>query len=460
MKRTCSQIVLVLSLSCGAAIAAPYPNEFAHGITVHPDDIHPLIEIAVPDDVYQHVTRADLADVRVFNANDSVVPHALCPAPTSTNPIVESVVLPVFELQATRAEGEGARIDVNAPGGVAVRIESDKKDGGVPASSQTQAHVIDAREANGALRSIQFEWQSPDNASEAHVRIEASDDLDRWRTIVAASTLVRLERDGQHLRRQRIPLPEQRYSYLRVARTDRGPALRISGVIAERVADPVAIDPLWVAPKLLPPEDNALVFDAERRAPITHARLRLLTQNTSVRVEISSRDDPKQPWVRRWSGEVYSIEANGAQRQSPPAQFASTSDRYWRIAYVAPSTPLKPPPSLELGYHPARLRFLAQGDGPFTLAFGSRRAEPAPAPAQHCNSLLSDVPVADLEGYMATGTTGSMRVLGGATALEPKPKKTPAKQIILWAVLAGGTALLVAMALSLLKRVRVDQTAD
>src|SRR5690606_23678118 len=120
-------------------------------------------------------------------------------------------------------------------------------------------------------------------------------------------------------------------------------------------------------------------------------RMKLPAQNTSVRVEIASRDDPQQAWVQRWSGEVYSIDANGTQRESAPAQFASTSDRYWRVAYIAPSTPLNPPPSLELGYHPARLRFLAQGDGPFTLAFGSRRAEPAPAPAQHCNSLLSDV---------------------------------------------------------------------
>ena len=52
------------------------------------------------------------------------------------------------------------------------------------------------------------------------------------------------------------------------------------------------------------------------------------------------------------------------------------------------------------------------------------------------------------------GYTGPVISLGGADALKIPPKQTPLKVVILWAVLVVGVALLVGMALSLLKRVR------
>jgi hypothetical protein len=52
------------------------------------------------------------------------------------------------------------------------------------------------------------------------------------------------------------------------------------------------------------------------------------------------------------------------------------------------------------------------------------------------------------------GYLGQVMQLGGADALKDPPKKTPLKVVILWAVLVIGVALLVGMALSLLKRVR------
>jgi hypothetical protein len=44
--------------------------------------------------------------------------------------------------------------------------------------------------------------------------------------------------------------------------------------------------------------------------------------------------------------------------------------------------------------------------------------------------------------------------LGGEDALQPLPKQTPARLVVLWTVLVVGVGVLVAMALVLLKRVR------
>jgi hypothetical protein len=222
-------------------------------------------------------------------------------------------------------------------------------------------------------------------------------------------------------------------------------------VTAERVGAALEFDPVWfMATNHVTDDIEVLFYDSGRRAPVTYARLRLPQENSSVHVTLHSRDDAKAPWSDRWDGEAYRIVTDTQRRESPPAQFAATSDRYWRLK-IAKDPQLYRATVLELGYRPARLRFLAQGSGPFTLAYGSRRAEVSPASA--CDALLADFGSAERSKLVAEGSLQVARVLGGDTALRPVPKQTPVRLVVLWSVLIVGVGLLVAMALALLKRV-------
>ena len=453
MKLIHLRVCLALSFVSSICSAATHVDDYSKGIAISVSSDRPLVEVQVPDAVYRTIARADLADIRVFNSDGAPVPHALCAAPNAAMPIVTLESLPVFELHAAAARlGNESQIDVNTSGGTEVRIIEETSRDLPESATQTRAHVLDARSITDALRSIQFEWRSPDGASEAHVRIEASEDLDKWRTVVDATTLLQIAREGQQLRRERVPLPEQRYPFLRVARSDRGPPLQITAVTAERVKESETIEPVWFTADVLPStNDREALFDTARLAPVSYARLHLPQDNMSVRVRVQSRNGQQDQWRTRWSGEAYAIVAGGERRISPPAQFSPHHDRYWRVEYADPIGASSASPTLELGYRPARLRFLAQGNGPYTLAFGSRRAELGPS--QQCASLISDVPSSKLDELVAAGAFGAQRTLGGARALQPLPKETPIRLIVLWAVLVVGVALLVAMALALLKRV-------
>ena len=441
----------LLSLTSAAFAAAPGPQDYARGVQVDALSDRPLLEAVLPDDVYRVVTRADLGDVRVFNADGAVVPHAFCAAPSADEPVVTLEDLPVFEVQgATQAPRTGTHVEVQTANGTAVKVQEGEAQTTV-GGTETLAHVIDARTITDPLRSIEFDWQTPDGASEAHVRIEASEDLDQWQTVVNASTLLKVTRGTEELRRQSVPLPERPYKYLRVVRTDRGPPLQIASVVAKRVMPAQSIEPMWFAANTMTSnEEGVLLFDSAHLAPVVYARLVLPQENTSLRVQIASRSDDKAQWRQRWSGEVYSIVTDGQQRVSPPAEFASTADRYWRVASAKAGAGLDPAPTLELGYRPTRLRFLAQGAGPFTVAFGSRRAEAAPA--QQCDSLLEGMGQRDRAQLIGEASLRPSQVLGGDAAFKPLPKKTPVRLFLLWGVLVVGVALLVAMALSLLKR--------
>lgn len=431
--------------------ASPTLDDYAQGIDIVASSGLPLVEATVPDAVYQTVTRADLGDVRIFNAEGRPVPHAFCAAPASAEPAITEHSLPVFQLRdAPEAASGGSRVEVQTAGGTQVNVV--EAGGDQPVAVNGRIHIIDARESEDPIRAIQFDWQSPDSASQAQVSIEASDDLDRWHVLVPASTLLLATRGDQQLKRERIELPAQAYDYLRVQRTDGGPPLAITGVTAERVGAAEEIEPTWFMATVLVTDDpDVLFFETGRRAPVTYARLRLPQENSSVRATLHSRDDAKAPWSERWNGEAYRIVTDTQRRESPPAHFDTTSDRYWRLK-IAKDPQQYRETVLELGYRPARLRFVAQGSGPFTLAYGSQRAEVSVA--SPCDALLADVAPDERSKLVAEGTFQTARVLAGDTALHAPPRQTPVRLVVLWSVLIAGVGVLVAMALVLLKRVR------
>jgi hypothetical protein len=450
-------IVRAMFLAMSSVLAAspifaapPSKNDYAKGMPVEAPYSQPMIEAVLPEEVYRTVTRDDLGDLRVFNAEGLPVPHAFCAAAQVEEPEVTEQSLPVFVLRGREpVYTSGARVEVQTSGGTRVGVD-DSSQSDTDAANRL-IHIIDAREVS-ELRAIRFDWSSSDGVSEVKVRIEASDDLDRWQTIVSTSTLLLVQQGGQELRRERIELPTRAYEYLRVQRIDGGPPLAINSVMAEQVGAAVAIEPVWFSANLLQSnEADSMFFDAAHVAPVTYARFRLPRENSSVGVSIQSRRDEKSPWYTRWSGESYIVVTDTNRRESPPARFQPTTDRLWRVQ-IQNDAQLYQGANLELGYYPARVRFLAQGAGPFTVAFGSRRAEPA-RPAQ-CDGLLADVSAADRERMVEAGYAGAVVSLGGESVLQPLPKKTPIKVVVLWGVLVAGVALLVGMALSLLQRVR------
>lgn len=433
-----------------SAAALPSKNDYASGMTVDASYQRPMIEMVLPDEVYRLVTRADLGDLRVFNADGMPVPHAFCAAPQSMAPQVTEQSLQVFVLRGRdQVYTESSRVNVETSSGT--RVDVQESAAPAPEVVSGLIHIIDARDTE-PLRAIRFDWRSPDGASEVKVRIEASDDLDRWQTVVSASTLLLAQQGERELRRERIQLPLREYEYLRVQRVDDGPPLIVNSVTAEEVSEAEEIEPMWfTATRVASDEAGALMFDAEHVAPVTYARVRLKQENSTASVALQSRPDDESPWRNRWRGESYVIVSETVRRESPPARFQPTTDRYWRMQ-ILKDPQVYQDSALELGYRPARLRFLAQGARPFTVAFGSRRAEVA-RPAV-CDGLLADVSAAHRERIIEPGYAGQIMPLGGADALKVPPKKTPLKVVILWVVLVVGVAVLVGMALSLLKRVR------
>lgn len=453
--------LLLLTLIAAGSKAAP--QDFREAVELQPVQARPVAELALPDSVYQGVTRADLADLDVFNAEGTPVPHAFCapPQPAAEAPVPTEQALPVFPLQGAKPAASGtSRVDVTGRDGLAVTVQS-----ATPAAtggSEVSAYVIDARQLPHALLALRVRWRSPDGASELHVRIEESEDLDQWRVLVPHTTLVHAGAAGQTLQRELIPLPQGPRNYLRISRQDAGPAPILDEVLGEMQlpARQEPEQPVWFSATPLPLEPGQPgSYDAQRLAPVTTADIALPAPNMDLEVALQSRPGTTAEWRTVWSGPLYDIGSGEERRSSPRPRFAPDSDRYWRIQLLQGAPTLGGGElALKLGYHPLHLRFLEQGSAPYQLAYGSARVPPQ-GPSYACDSLLQGLPRAELQNLIGAVGIGAPHPLGGESALQPLPppkKPTPARQIVLWAVLLLGAALVVWMALSLLGRIRRD----
>lgn len=438
---------VMLASVATSALADANLNDFARGFLVSAESGQPLVRVMLPDEVYQTSTTPTLNDVAVFNAEGTEIQHAICPSPEVQPEQIEERSLAIFESNTSGAERDGTNVEVQTSAGTRVNIDEQHS-----GSNPETRFLIDARSVDAPIRAITFDWSSTDHASEVRVSIESSADLDSWHTVVPSTTLLRVSGAQSELRRDRVQLPATRYEYLRVRRVDGGPLLQLTSVTADVVIAPTAIEPIWiVAEPQRSTSGSDLLFDSGRVAPISFVRLRMPLDNYSVAVQLATRANEDGQWIPRWSGESYVVTSGSERRESDPARVGAIADRYWRV-HVTRGTAANL--SLELGYLPSRVEFVTQGAGPYTVAFGSRRAEHAPAVP--CGSLLGNIPVADREKLVAEGMAGVVKDLGGETALQPLPRKTPTRLVVLWGSLLAGVAVLVGMAASLIKRLRSD----
>jgi hypothetical protein len=377
-----NQIVIIFLTSTSLALAADKPANFAYGLPLEADGKDALYEVLLPAAVYRGVFRADLGDVRVFNGAGEVVPHAWRPRRTSETETAKPVALTLFPLKAE----EGTSVDAisvrvrRGPGGrssVDVTTSAGGPRKGGP--KRTVGYLVDLTALDRALRAIELDWQPLPDGFAGRLRVDASDDLASWRTLVAAAPLVSLEMAGQKLQQKRIELPPLKANYLRLSWAQRDGAPELASASGEPVGKIVEAPREWTqAEPAKGGKPGEYLFDLRGRHPVDRVRLQLPDANTVVQVELLARDRAEQPWRPVARGVAYRLRRDAGEIASPDFAVGATTDRYWLLRVdqrgggVGSGTP-----KLEAGWVPHGLVFAARGEPPFQVAYGNRDAKPA-----------------------------------------------------------------------------------
>jgi hypothetical protein len=437
--------------SCALIAAAPAraeaPSDYAAALAIAPQGTEALQRVELPVAVYANAQHADLADLRVFNAANELVPYALVgdatPAPHAPETF-SPPVFPVWSVPGKRIDELDVRIEQRADGTVAsirtVNVPAPKAN----AERHAINYIIDASKIELPIAVMRPQWTGvPDNYV-GTARVEASDDLKGWRTLVAGATLVYLAQGQARLQSDRIQFPPTRAKYYRVTFGPNAPFL---------------IDMQMDAPALRPERRRQSVrvsgqpgakpgeidYDLNVRAPIDRLRIDVRQTNALAPVRIESRPDASAEWRPIATTIAYRLVRDGKEISSPEIPVATNASPRWKLVVDPASGGLgNPPPELEASWPVRNLVFVARGAGPFTLAVGRKDAKAASLPIA---SLMPGYRE-DAETLLPAATVGDARI-----APPPAPPMLTAligehepQKIALWAALAAGVALLAVMA--------------
>ena len=429
------------------ANAAERPMDFAYGMAIAADGAQALYEIEIPAAVYRAVTRADLGDVRVFNGQGEVVPHALRPRVAVKEQAGGPVSLPSFPLW-----GEGAnqldelnlRIDKRGDGAI-VEVHSGGKNS---AEKKLRGYLLDASALPQALTRLEFDWQSAGSFI-GTVRIEGSDDLAHWRVLADNAALARLSFGGQQVTRNRVELRATKVKYLRVSWPESQPPLAALTVLAEPSPIVVAAPRLWQSFAVAPSSGKSGEYGYDLGGAFTFDRLRVrLPQvNTLVQLQVLSRVKSSDEWRLATSALVYRLRERDAEVASPEIIVTSHGERYWLLRFDQKGGGVGSGDlGIEIGWVPHKLVFAARGGGPFQLAYGSRLVKPA---ALAIDALIPGYKT-KAEFTVAQATLGEPMTLAGVSRLAAS---RDFKTLMLWGSLILGVTVLGWMALRLSRQV-------
>lgn len=457
--------VMVLLTTAGAAGADDpvKPEEFAYGFRLDARMGAPFQEVVLPVDFYRGVARADLQDSAVFDADGKTVPHAFR-SPGQPSPARMTEWLPVFPVAGRKGrEANGLALSFKkAPDGTLLEM---KTSGGEDAGERTVAYILDASFLNDSYSALELTLQEGSDSQLYRVTIEGSNDLSAWTAVAASQTIGRLAHEGRSIEKGKVELRPCRFKYLRLTWVTWGSDVDLPRLVDARVefTKSVAEDVHeWATLKAGEKgTEPGYVFDTRGWMPVDRIRVVFPGTNVAVPVRVYSRANPVDPWQFRSEALVHRLSVEGKVYSEEEIRLQSaTVDRFWRVEpkVAQESSGASQTVELQVGWIPKRLVFLAQGTGPYTMAFGSTSRRVAPFPVE---SLLDRVsPEARKKLLVATAGLGGMHSLGGEAALRPVKGPLPWKQWVLWSVLIGGVGLMGWMAFKLHRQLSGEGKGD
>jgi hypothetical protein len=406
--------------------------------------------VTLDESIYRQVLRPDLGDLAAFNGEGAALPFGPMPAQyaAAAGEWREAAWFPLPPLAATAAadvQGDDLHLHVTRTPEGELSLDASLKHGppGAP-----QDILVDVREKERVVEGIVVEPQMDAPDFSLQVAVEASEDLQHWRTLVPAATLAHLRQGGQALLRSRIEFAPERTDYLRLRLLDGNSSIPLRSLrLFVRAPGPAtAVQPrARIAADFVRQEGRAYVYRLPARVPVERVNIALADDNAIASFSISAREPGEKNWGYVGQLEAFRLRAAGVQLDNEPLEIGGTRRLEWRIES---NGELARPPVLEFNYRPERWLLLTHGAPPFVVAAGSNTKRGGEFPL---SVLLAQVRARYGSGWQPPAAAlGAMQVAGGdaaLTAYDPAAKKTWA----LWAVLLIAAVGIIAMVLRLLK---------
>ena len=458
MKRIAMLVVVLAS----AVASAETPADFRWHAPVKADASAPYYRFTLPVDAYLNAAQPGFADLRVFNAAGVPVPFALTSPSGSSERNVQRTALRWFPLrEAGESNAATGKLDVTvrqSSDGTLVEVHSAS---GKPANKPqaVRGYLLDASKLgrHESAQALELDWQGGNDGFQL-LDIEASDNLQDWRSVQRNVQLARLDFNGERIERRRIELAGLPGRYLRLNWRDPqvAPALiraEIEQSSAHWKAPPLA----WsaqVAPQRSPLnlQPGEFHYRLEQALPVSRIRIALPQGNILLPLQILQPIRERRDWQSIARSVVYRIHNNQREWMQDEIVLGGQWLKEFIVRFDPRSSRNIGQPALQIGIAPEQVVFLAEGAAPYALAVGNGKMGSGALPlATLVPGLGSPNAPQIAEAVLASGTATAMPASSPANAMLPQADW---KKNALWGVLIAGVLAMAAMAWQLVRQMK------
>ncbi|MBN8500425.1 MAG: DUF3999 family protein [Sphingomonadales bacterium] len=343
-------------------------DDFELVLAVAPQSDNRLGRVVLPAAAIAELKRADLGDVRIFDAKGRTLSLAQAYDRSGDSSLLKTHDLPAIPI-VTGPDGSERPLSVEVRTGdatVTVSASGDAADAVAPRSMV----FIDTRTLGLPVVGIELAAILP-RQRPVTFTLETSSDLKTWQPL-AEKVLLRPGNDPEVLGQARISLPavDLRDRYVRVS-WDTNPDVTVSGAkVLEAVErQPARVELETSGAKLSNPHE--LRFAPQISVPIAAVKLELAGTDGIVPVELFGRNDRSEPWGLLARGTL-------KQGEGPVSlELSGSTTREYRLVADRRSSGFSKEPRISLAVDPVTVFAAFNGEGPFNLAVGHDDAKPA-----------------------------------------------------------------------------------
>ncbi|ULQ59529.1 DUF2339 domain-containing protein [Brucepastera parasyntrophica] len=438
-KRLLYILFIIFAFPLFSAETAQSPENFAGQMLID-GTAGEFMFLELPENIYRHVERSDLGDIRVFDSGGVMVPFELLKSEEKTI-LHPPAPVPFFSWLPEQKNNLPGKTDIQVDAeGTVVRVTGS----GIQSSfsaGQDNSYLIDLTGLPAPVTSLILETGTGEEQFNSFIEIQYSNDLDSWRKTDKRQTIARYK-NSPSSSRNTVEIPENS-KYLILKFGANTPPLKEVRAVFAPVKDAGNLRKTMVH-GIKSGDSLSIQYDSDGYFPVTHIDF-LLPAPDSMGIIIKNRFSEKDPWAYRREGTIYYLkaDASGVEQKNKPFEISSNAP-FWQISSMA-DIPFAVVPDMLLEWEPYRLVFFARGEGPWILAYGNSDYEPVQ------NSYLG--PLADRDPLPS--------VIIGEEIYRPEKLSGHSgpdyQQIILWSVLILAVLVLSLLAYGMAKTLRKKQ---
>lgn len=451
MKKNSYLSVILIFLS-SFAIAEPISkNDFAYAIPLEiSQQDKSFYQFELPVSVYEHVVRDDLGDIAIFNQEGQLVPSQIQLAIVNLKTLETNI--PFFPIYDNLPIDEQVKMQLLKTDGHSTLQVTSK----LPSKTTKQltSYIMDTQSIkDNTVSSLNLNWRTMQNNWIVKVSLKTSDDLLNWREIPNSLTsLSQVNYRGQSIINKTINVSFTAGKYLMLTWEGKELPFEVISIFIQTRKD--ELPPMqW---KTLTPEkrqtsQKSLHYETGGVMSVSAVNLEFPESLPPFKALLYSRKQRDQPWQSQKMGLFYQVKVDDTVISNPSIPLRAQIDSHWRVKPLNDQMLLSEQIKMKIGWYPARVTFIAQGSGPYLLAFGSANVVNQSTALEQ---IIDNLKEQGKEINPGTVTLGEMQTLAGEQALKAKVNVAEVtRKVILWLILICGLALVFFMASSLYKKV-------